>query len=150
VFGDLCVTNRHHKKLLKLIVDDEKSQAGVSANARIKIIHYGLRKALILEDRPTDPKTIRLSRIKSFEFTYHGPGIDGQEPRVHLVERSQNERNYKDPLEFVLPLESDLQQMVPIFSLCPGYDCETVSDEHVIKKAHCFKVTDAGPVQIDF
>ena len=123
---------------------------GVAANARIKIIHYGLRKALIWEDRPTDPKTIRLSRAKSFEFTYHGPGRDRQEPMVHLVERGQNDRHYKDLLESVLSLDADLQQMVPIFSLCPGYDCETVSEENAIKKAHCFQVSEAGPVQIDF
>jgi hypothetical protein len=150
--NQLYVVNRYGKKLLKLVVGDQKSSAGVAPNAQIKLIHYGLRRAVVWEDEPSDPKVLALSRTKSFESTYHGPGPQGQAPRIHVLEYSAGCKRYVDLLDSVLALKHDLQQMVPMFSLVPGFDSD--GDTHdrgeVGRRAHNFQVGASGFVQLDF
>jgi hypothetical protein len=126
LYNRLYVTNNLGKKLLQLVVNDQKSAPGLAPNAQIKMIPYGLRKAVIWKDQPTDPSVIRLSHVKALELTYHGPGANGQLPRVHLLERFQDQSRYRDLLESVLPLNHDLHRMVPLFSVIPGYDVDAV------------------------
>lgn len=148
-FNRLYIFNAHGKKLLKLILSDQKSGDKVPRNAQIKIIHYGLRKAVVWEDTPTDPKVIRMSGLNGFEFTYHGPGADGQLPKVHVIKTSRGRKHYKDVLNSVLPLDHDLQRLVPLFSIRPGYDVDTQRQDKVNNKSHCFQCLHAEPTQID-
>lgn len=146
----LYILNNFGKKLLQLRVKNEKASSQGDNFAQIKIIPYGIRKALIWEDKQTDPKNVTFYFSKQYELTYHGPGSNGQNPKIHLVEIDDNNRSYKTLLEFILPLSDEINRLVPIFSLDVGHAFDSKNTDSVKKKGHIHKITERQPTRLDF
>lgn len=108
----LYIVNQHGIKLLKIALNNEKvGPGGNELFAQLKIIRYGFKRALLWEDRPTDPKSLQLR--DDVELTYHGSKTDEQSSKIHLKAHTQ----YQTLLDNALDLPIDgIEQPAPLFS----------------------------------
>lgn len=145
----LYILNSKGKKLLQLAVKNEPTQNDSSTFAQLKLIPYGLRKAQIWRNSPSDPQQTRLSNAWEYELTYHGTGNQNQAPKIHLIEKRRGQKEYTTLIDMTLPLSQELFRFVPLFSMNPGFANAQLATEEVKKKAHVFHITE-GSVQLDF
>lgn len=146
----LYILNTMGRKLLQVAVRNEKSQHHGINCAQLKIIPYGLRKAQIWKNQPSDPTVIRLSSAFEYELTYHGSGTRDQAPKIHVIKKRSDQKEYTTLLDMTLPLSQDLFRLVPLFSFNPGFSKNQPANDPVQKKAHVFQISESNSVKLDF
>lgn len=144
----LYIKNRHGKKLLQLVVNDEVDKVNSDSYAQIKIIPYRTKKARIYNDSINDPNIIRL--LDNVEFTYHGGPKDDENPKIHMKCITSHRHRYQTLLDCSLPLTKDAQILLPLFSLFPGHLYKNKKNDRIKKKAYKFIIDSSNPVRIDF
>ena len=142
----LYIVNQHGIKLLKIALNNEKG--GPSGNelfAQLKIIRYGFKRALLWENKPTDPKFLQLR--DDVELTYHGSKTDEQSSKIHLKAHTQYETLLDNAL--ILPIEG-IEQPAPLFSFELGcFDSKQAGDSKT-RSGHVVKPGEAGAVRFEF
>lgn len=144
----LYVANKHHKKLLQVLIRSEPYTIESKTFAQIKIIPYAVDNAKVYNDKSNDPKIIQI--YQGIELTYHGQGKDGKTPKIHLKIISQSNTRYRTLVDCSLLLDNALPRFVPIFSYLPGYEYDKPLIKKISKKAHLFKVNSDDPIRFDF
>lgn len=139
----LYLVNQHGRKLLQLVIKDERVKEAGGRYAQIKLIPYGTRRARVYNDQPNDPGIEVLHN--GVDLTYHGGSKDEQAPKVHLKAAT----GYKTLVDYSMDLSCDTPHPVPLFTLEPGHESDKPTVEKISKRAH---VADAGhkqPVRFD-
>ncbi|MDP2770607.1 MAG: hypothetical protein Q8O81_12340 [Giesbergeria sp.] len=78
----LYLSNQHGHKLLKIAVKSEPGSHQNKLHAQIKGIPYGIKRAIVWHDLPSDPKLVALH--DGVDLTYHGGQNNDQTPKVHI------------------------------------------------------------------
>jgi len=138
------LTNANHDKLLKLSIKSEPHTKQQHPHAQIKIIGRGIKEARVWEDKPGDPKRVRLP--ESVEMTYHGALKGEMAPKLHLKASSGYKTLINESLE--LPASTDLP--LPLFALECGYKNKQSKNNPVTKKGHVTSTEVDDFVRIDF
>ncbi len=141
----LYLTNQHGQKLLKLSVKSEAQKVQGTQHAQLKVITYGINRAWLWQDRPSDPKIVILhDRV---ELTYHGGQNGDKAPKVHIKVTTGR---YITLIEDSLSLPHDIEHPVPLFSLETGYANQWGVISPVTKAAHVMATGSSKPVRFDF
>lgn len=142
----LYVTNEHGIKLLKIAIKNEEGGKNKeSTYAQLKIIRYGFNKAILWENKPSDPR--KLTFHKDVEITYHGSSKDNQTSKIHLKTKSKYLTLMDQALE--LPVEG-IEQPAPLFALEFGYFHEKKTGETKVRGGHVVSPSEDGPVRFEF
>lgn len=141
----LYIINQQDIKLLKVVVSNEKGGKDKEDNyAQLKIIRYGFKRALLWEDKPTDPKLFQLR--DDIELTYHGSKTDKQSSKIHLKARTQ----YKTLLDNALDLPIDgIDQPAPLFAFELGCFHNKVTGDGKTRSGHVVKPGEEGAVRFE-
>lgn len=139
----LYLTNANGQKLLKIVVKNESCFESDGQYAQIKIVPYGIKRALVWRDLPSDPLHPILH--DDVTLTYHGGKGAGQAPKVHVKATT----GYRTLIDDSLELHSDLDFPVPVFSLETGFANQRALVNPVTKKCHCLAAGSQAPVRFD-
>lgn len=139
----LYLTNANGQKLLKVAVKNEADASSGDQYAQIKLVPYGIKRALVWRDLPSDPLHPILH--DGVTLTYHGSKGVGQTPKVHVKARS----GYRTLVDDSLELPGNLDVPVPVFSLETGFANQRELVDPVTKKSHCFDSGSREPVRFD-
>jgi hypothetical protein len=139
----LYLTNQHGQKLLKLVVGKEGKDAKQIAHAQIKVVPYGVKRAWVWRDLPSDPDIVPLR--DGFELTYHGGQHADKLPKVHLKATS----GYITLINESLSLANDIPHPVPVFSFETGFANQLRLTNPVTKSAHVVAAANSQPVRFD-
>lgn len=139
----LYLTNGYGQKLLKIAVKNEVSSKVGHQYAQIKIIPYGIKRAVVWRDLPSDPLHPILH--DDVTLTYHGGSGMGQTPKVHVKATT----GYRTLIDDSLDLPSDLVVPVPVFSLETGFTNQRELVSPITKKCHCLPAGSQEPVRFD-
>lgn len=140
----IYVLNRHGDKLLKLAIKNEKLANSAQKCAQVKIILYGIKRAYVWNDLPSDPDVVALK--DNIEITYHGSRYNNRSAKVHLKSMS----GYKTILDDSLELQSDWHHPVPLFALETGYANDSKRNNPVTKSGHKVSSEYRGGIRFDF
>lgn len=141
----LYLTNQHGQKLLKVSVKSEAQKHQDTQHAQLKLITYGINRAWLWRDRPSDPEIVTLH--DGVELTYHGGQNGAKTPKVHIKVTTGR---YVTLIEDSLSLPLDSEHPVPLFSLETGYANQRGVTSPVTKAAHVMDAGSGGPVRFDF
>ncbi len=111
----LYLTNQHGQKLLKLVLGNEGNDANQFAHAQIKVVPYGVKRAWVWRDLPSDPHIVTLR--DGFELMYRGEQLSYKVSKVHLKATS----GYTTLINESLSLPNDIPHPVPVFSFEIGF-----------------------------
>lgn len=139
----LYLTNANGQKLLKIVVKNEGCSESDGQYAQIKIVPYGIKRALVWRDLPSDPLHPILH--DDVTLTYHGGKGPGQAPKVHVKATT----GYRTLIDDSLELHSDLDVPVPVFSLETGFANQRALVNPVTKKCHSLAAGSQEPVRFD-
>jgi hypothetical protein len=139
----LYLTNQCGRKLLQIVIKDEPVSNICGQFAQIKLIPYGIRRARVYNDKPSDPSIEVISQ--GIEFTYHGGPKGDAAPKVHL--KAAN--GYKTLVDCSLSLSSDIPRPAPLFTLEPGYEYDKPLTSRISKRAHVIETGHHKPVRFD-
>lgn len=142
---NLYVTNPHGQKLLKVFVKSEAQKNQGTQHAQLKIITYGVNRAWLWKDRPSDPEIAILH--DGVELTYHGGQNEDMTPKVHIKAMTGR---YTTLIDDSLFLPHDTKHPVPLFSLETGYANQREVSNPVTKVAHVMSTGSCEPVRFDF
>lgn len=143
--NSLYLTNLQGQKLLKVLVKDEPQKCHNTQHAQLKVITYGINRALLWRDRPNDPEIAILH--DGVELTYHGGKSEGMMPKVHIKAMTGQ---YTTLIDDSLHLPHDTEHPVPLFSLETGYANQREVTNPVTKVAHVMSAASIEPVRFDF
>lgn len=138
------LTNVFGDKLLKLSIKSEPRVGAGESHAQIKLIGYGIKRAHVWEDKPSDPRIERLPA--AVEMTYHGAQKGEMHPKIHVKAQSGYRTLMNDSLE--LPVSYDMP--VPLFSFEPGYKNKSRWGGSVKKRGHVLSTGNSDYVRVDF
>lgn len=141
----LYLTNQHGQKLLKLSVKSEVQKVQGKQHAQLKVITYGINRAWLWQDRPSDPEIVILH--DGVELTYHGGQNGDKAPKVHIKVTTGR---YTTLIEDSLSLPFDIEHPVPLFSFDTGYANQRGVTSPVTKAAHVMAAGSSEPVRFDF
>ncbi len=141
----LYLTNQQGQKLLKVLVKDEAQKRQNTQHAQLKVITYGINRAWLWRDRPSDPEIAILH--DGVELTYHGVQNEDMTPKVHIKAMTGQ---YTTLIEDSLHLPHDTEHPVPLFSLETGYANQREVTNPVTKVAHVMSAGSFEPVRFDF
>ncbi len=141
----LYLTNLHGQKLLKISVKSEAHKHQGTQHAQIKVITYGIDRAWLWRDRPSDPDIARLH--DGVELTYHGGASGDMTPKVHIKVTTGR---YTTLIDDSLHLPHNTEHPVPLFSLETGYANRREVTNRVNKAAHVMDAGSSEPVRFDF
>lgn len=141
----LYLTNSHGQKLLKISVKSEAQKHQDTQQAQLKIVTYGINRAWLWRDRPSDPEIVSLH--DGVELTYHGGQNGDKTPKVHIKVMTGR---YITLIEDSLHLPHDTEHPVPLFSLETGYANQRGVTNPVTKAAHVMSAGSFEPVRFDF
>ena len=141
----LYLTNLQGQKLLKISVNSEARKHQGTQHAQLKIITYGINRAWLWRDRPSDPNIARLH--DGVGLTYHGGSSGDMKPKVHLKVTTGR---YATLIDDSLHLPHDTEHPVPLFSLETGYANRREVTQPVTKSAHVMDAGSSEPVRFDF
>lgn len=139
----LYLTNVNGQKLLKIVVKSESGSEFSGQYAQIKIVPYGIKRALVWRDLPSDPLHPILH--DDVTLTYHGGKGAGQAPKVHVKATT----GYRTLIDDSLELPSNLDVPVPVFSLETGFANQRGLVDPVTKKCHFLASGSQEPVRFD-
>lgn len=139
----LYLTNRYGQKLLKIWAKNETPANSDAHCAQIKLIPYGIKRAWIWQDRPSDPLIVKLR--DGVNLTYHGGAKTDKVPKVHL----KGTNGYITLIEDSLSLSDNTDHPVPLFSLETGYANQWPLTNPVTKKSHVATSGVGEPVRFD-
>ncbi|MDD3883599.1 MAG: hypothetical protein PHW66_01575 [Gallionella sp.] len=139
----LYLTNQYGQKLLKIVVKSETQKFLDTKHAQIKIITYGIKRAWVWRDQPSDPQIAILR--DGVNLTYHGGQKNGQNPKVHIKATT----GYINLIDDSLQLPSDTYHPVPLFSLETGYANQWALTNPVTKSGHIISTGDCQSVRFD-
>lgn len=140
----LYLTNANGQKLLKIVVKNEACAESGGEYAQIKIVPYGIKRALVWRDLPSDPLHPILH--DGVTLTYHGGKRAGQTAKVHVKATA----GYRTLIDDSLELPTDLVVPVPVFSLETGFASQrALTDPVTKKKCHCLAAGSQEPVRFD-
>lgn len=142
----LYVVNQQGIKLLKIAVKNEEGDKdNKNLYAQLKIIRYGFKRALLWEDKPTDPKVLQLR--DDVELTYHGSRSNQKSSKIHFKEQGQ----YKNLLDNALELPIDgIEQPAPLFAFELGCFHNKESGDNKTRSGHVIKPDEDGAVRFEF
>ncbi len=126
----LYLTNQHGHKLLKMLVKSEPHSQLDKHHAQIKLIPYGIKRAIVWKDLPTDPQLVTLR--DGVDLTYHGDQKADQSPKVHVKASS----GYTTLIDEALSLPADVDVPVPLFSFDTGYANQRPLTNAVTQSCH--------------
>ena len=136
-------------KLLKLKPREEKGGGRNVVYGQIVLVLYGIPEIRIWEDLPEDPRVVSTRGNQECELTYHGPGPKGQAPVIHLKRKERGvAMRYQNLLTRVLPLASDEETHMPLFSLETGRDWGRVEESRLRGSRHEFRLDADGPEEV--
>ena len=141
----LYLTNQHGQKLMKVLVKSEAQKFRGMEHAQLKIITYGVNRAWLWRDRPSDPEIVILH--DGVELTYHGGQNIDKTPKVHI---KLTTGRYGTLIEDSLSLPQDIDHPAPLFSLETGYANQREATTSVTKISHVIASGSSGPVRFDF
>jgi len=144
----LYIVNRHSKKLLQFIVNNEPYASKQVNFAQIKIIPYAAERAKVYNNEPGDPSFFRI--YKGFELTYHGGSKEDETPKIHLKITTSSQNRYRTLLDCSLSLDNSIPRLAPVCSYFPGYEFDRPLIDKHSKKPHIFQVDSDGPIRFDF
>lgn len=127
----LYLTNQFGQKLLKIVVNSEAQKTRDTNHAQIKIVTYGIKRAWIWRDLPSDPDIVTLR--DGIDLTYHGGPKGDQAPKVHV---KITMGRYVTLIDDSLRLPTDVDYPVPLFSFETGHANQRELTDPVVKPAH--------------
>lgn len=139
----LYLTNQYGQKLLKLLLKNEPTINGTVRHAQIKLIPYGITRAWVWRDQPSDPHIVTLH--DGLDLTYHGGQKADNAPKVHLKATT----GYTTLIDESLSLPDDTAHPVPLFSLETGYSNQWPAANPVTRASHVVCAANRQPVRFD-
>lgn len=139
----LYLVNQYGNKLLKLLVKSEPSSHLDKKYAQLKLIPYGIKRATVWQDIPSDPKLVTLH--DGVDLTYYGGQKGDQTPKVHIKAIS----GYSTLIDDSLSLPIDVDVPIPLFSLDAGYANQRMLRNPVTKSSHVVFAGSAQAVRFD-
>lgn len=139
----LYVLNNYGKKIVQLIINEESNLSGEKF-AQIKIIPYGIKKAL-----DTSSLTQTFKRFENAEFTYHGSNDSSKSSKIHL--KYLEDKKYHTIIDEACEINEKSNQLIPLFSINLG-DLHKDKIVDSLKK-DCIKyqlATNNKPIILDF
>ena len=139
----LYLVSQSGQKLLKVLVKSEADTNLDKPHAQIKLIPYGIKRATVWQDKPSDPQLAILR--DGVDLTYHGGRKTDQAPKVHIKATT----GYTTLIDDSLTLPADADLPVPLFSLESGYANQRALTNPVTKSGHVIPAGDHLSVRFD-
>jgi len=139
----IYILNNYGKKIVQLIISEEQNTQNEKF-AQIKIIPYGIKKALDISNL-----TKKFNRFINAELTYHGSSDSTKQSKIHL--KYLKEKKYKTIVDNSCKLTEKSDQLIPIFSINVGSLYKNKKKDKLKSKTLKFTIENkTSPVVIDF
>ncbi len=140
----LYILNKYGKKIIQLIVNDEKNKAN-EYFAQIKIIPYDIK---IIKDINNLTETNK--RFRNAEITYHGSQDLSKSAKIHLKYSQEDNCKYETIIDNSCIIPQNSLIPIPLFSIRLGNLYNNKKKDNLKNKSKSYSILNNKTAKLDF